>query len=176
MQAKRIFVAIKISKELRRKITEWSRRLGEVPVRWTPLKNLHVTLVPPWQEIDIERVVAELKTLEAAAGPFEMDFEKVTLGPNPFTPNLIWAEGDAPQKLIELKANLEKALNINPARENFKLHLTLARFKAPDIANSPLQNLNERIEWHERATAFSLLESTLLPTGSRYTLLAKISL
>src|SRR3989338_2294015 len=169
MQAKRIFVAIKISSALQEKIAEWSRRFGEVPVRWTPPENLHVTLIPPWQENNIERIVAVLNTLKGATGPIEMSFEKVTLGPNPFTPNLIWAEGSAPQKLIELKTNLEKALNMKPARETFKLHLTLARFKAPDIAHTPLQNLNERIEWHERAATFSLLESTPLPTGSRYT-------
>ena len=163
----RVFVAVPISNELQGKILEWEKFFPDLSVRWLLGKNLHITLVPPWEENNVEGVKNLLEKVENPA-PFEAEFNDVSFGPNPKSPRLIWASGNAPREMVNLKNNVEKVLEINPENRPYKLHLTLARFKLEDFRNFSIKNLNEKVLWKERVDSFVLMESRLSRAGADY--------
>jgi 2'-5' RNA ligase len=187
----RLFVAIKISEELQEEILEWekswlsrfpegnrgsSMTKSSGPVRWVAGKNLHITLIPPWEEENIAGVGAILKTLEEKIGPFEMVLEKVEFGPHFDNPRLIWAEGKAPKEIQDLKIKVENVLGRKPDSRPFKLHLTLARFNSRDFVRFPIKNLDEEVFWKQEVKSIVLMESQLLPEGAEYEVLEEIRL
>lgn len=173
----RVFVAIGLPRQLQDSITAWAKTYEELPVRWIAGKNLHITLVPPWQEDDVDAVRERLSTvLDRSSGPFRVHFSRVTFGPRPREPRLIWAVGDAPAPLIELRENVHAALEMQMEERPFRAHLTLARFRAEDLQRSPVKTLDEKIDWHLDADSFVLMESRLSRSGADYEILAEFKL
>jgi 2'-5' RNA ligase len=174
---KRIFVAVPISEELQEEILEWEKNYRRLPVRWIAGKNLHVTLIPPWESEEAEKVSMILKTLEGKIGEsFEIVFERVCYGPRKEEPRLIWAEGKAPKEIQDLKTRVENILGQRPDGRPFKLHLTLARFNSRDFVKFPIKNLDEEVFWRQEVKSFVLMESRLLPEGAEYEVLEEIKL
>lgn len=166
---RRIFLAVKISEPLQEEILEFENDFRKLPVRWLAGKNLHVTLVPPWYEEDIESAVSKIKNTRT--NPFYIEFSKVVYGPNPRSPRLVWAEGKAPAELIELEKLLENALGQKPENRPFLLHLTLARFRPEDFSRFLRKWLDENVDWKEEVKNFVLMESHLSRDGANYEVL-----
>ena len=173
---KRIFVAIKISPELQEAILEWEKNYNRLPVRWVGGKNLHATLVPPWEEEDAERAKKVLEALKSKVGRFEIEFNKVEYGPHGQEPRLIWAEGRPPKVLVDLKERLEQLLGHRSDFRPWLMHLTLARFQPRDFSRFPVKQLNEEVFWRQEVGSFVLMESRLLPGGSDYEVLGEVEL
>lgn len=172
----RIFVALLISKQLRDIISDWRKSHHELPVRWVKPENLHITLVPPWQEKDIEKIKNKLIRLEGKFGPIELTFEKVEFGPHKEEPKFIWAAGNAPKKLLELNAIIKQTLNISENTRPFYLHLTLARFKSHDFARFRIKKLDEQVCWQNIVDFVVLMESQLKLEGVEYKFLQEVRL
>ena len=170
--AKRLFVALLVSKPVQEEILRFEMAYAKLPVRWLIGKNLHITLVPPWHTDDVEEVKGLLETVEGFA-PFELAFTHVTFGPDPRAPRLIWAEGETPTALISLRDRITAALGIISERRSYRLHLTLARFREEQFAAFPVQKLDEPVNWRDTADSFALMESRLARAGADYELLAE---
>lgn len=170
---KRVFVAIPISENTQKEILQWEENFQSLPVRWLKGKNLHITLIPPWYEGNVEKVEKALQGTWRNIEPFDVLFQKIIFGPNPREPRLIWAEGETPKELLELKADIERALDILPERRPFKTHLTLARFRPEEFRGFKIKNLNERVQWKETIASFVLMESHLEKTGAEYEILSQ---
>ena len=173
---KRIFIAIKSSAEIQSWASAWNKDKQEWPVRWIPEENLHITLVPPWNEDDISETVNKLKQIQGKVDPFDMEFKKIVYGPRPNNFRLIWAEGEESKNLVKLKEEIEKIFDIKSLKRGFKLHLTLARFKPKDFSSLPLKKLNEQINLQERVESVEIIESILKPEGAIYRALKSIKL
>lgn len=173
---KRVFVALPISKELQEEILEWEERFLQLPVRWIKGKNLHVTLVPPWEEAEVHKVIESLSHSEKTIGEFEIKFNRVTFGPSLRSPRLIWAEGKTVGQLSVLRDQLFETLGFQKDSRSFRLHLTLARFRPEHFNSFANKDLNERVEWREPVKSFVLMESHLLPGGAEYEVLREYSL
>jgi len=174
---RRIFVAILISPKLQKEIitweNQWQSASRKMPVRWLAEKNLHLTLIPPWYEDDIDQITKILKTFSGKTVPYEIKFDKVTFGPDPSIPRLIWAEGKTPPEIINLKSQLEKILLKQPEKRPFLLHLTLARFRPEMFSIFPIKKLDESVSWNDNINSFALMESHLSPKGAEYSILEK---
>lgn len=179
---RRIFVAVSISKTLQDKILAWEKRWQSasrrIPVRWLAGKNLHITLVPPWYTEDVEAVKQQLAKVRfvGTKGDFVMAFRRVTYGPDPRHPRLIWAEGEAPREMVALKEKIEKALRVKPERRAFLLHLTIARFRTETFSSFPVKTLNKKVAWRDTVSSFVLMESRLSSAGADYEILESIPL
>ncbi len=173
---KRIFIAVALSGPLQKEILEWETGLKHIPARWIAVKNLHITLVPPWyaEESEIPKIKRILADVGWNIKPFRLDFKKVSFGPLPRTPRLIWAEGSASDELIKLKVLVESALKQKQEKRPFLPHLTLARFRPEDFNNFSIKTLNEKVDWKEKAESFVLMESHTLPLGADYEILSEI--
>ena len=172
--AKRLFIALPVEGSLREDALAWQAEHALWPAAWLSGDNLHITVISPWFETDVEKVVNHLD--QFAQNPrhtFFIDFNKVTFGPNRQAPRLIWAEGNPPQSLLKLKDDLEVSLN-RPDPRFYRLHLTLARFKALDFGPT-LPNLYDRVDWGGEIKSFVLFESILKPEGVEYVKIKEFS-
>jgi 2'-5' RNA ligase len=206
---KRIFVGIPISEELQKEILEWQMiiyqdfdlSLNPSPtpgegnkVRWLAGKNLHITLVPPWQTSheawNMEHKALNQKLQEAAKNikPFVIRFEKISFGPNIHQPRLIWASSPIKSSSFaddseavfngvnELRLKIYDALGQQPENRPFQLHVTLARFRAEDFEKFAIKKLNEKADWKMKVENFALYQSHLSPLGADYEILAEFHL
>jgi RNA 2',3'-cyclic 3'-phosphodiesterase len=171
---RRIFVAVPISRELQEVILDWEKSFKDLPVRWLAGKDLHVTLIPPWQTDDIDSVLEKLKTVQGKFEPFDIEFNKVTYGPTLREPRLVWATGKVSKPMIALKDELEKIFpEYKLPHDPWTMHLTLARFKPETFSSFPVKNLDEYLLWPERVSSIVLMESH---PGSNYEVLEEIPL
>jgi len=167
---KRIFVGIKISNILAEKIGKF-RKTQLFPVRWIEGKNLHITLIPPWYEEHPSKLTKILSGIQEEIGSFALHFIKVTYGPDPRRPRLIWVEGEVPDELLSLKKAVEKALNKRSEKRMYKLHLTIARFNPHDFKKFKIREIYEKVDWRMNVTSFQLFESKLHSKGAQYSVL-----
>jgi len=166
---KRVFLALRIPIQLQSEIKKWQNDFSHLPVRWVPLSNIHITILPPWQtsKKQIEKLQKQLKILASNALAFNLHFYNISYGPNIRSPRLIWARGNTSNQLVSLKEKAEKIFNQHLNR-SFLPHLTLARFQARHFSSFPIKNLNEKIDWYASFSSIELIESVLLPTGAKY--------
>lgn len=178
---RRIFVAITISERFQREISEWETKYRELPVRWLAGKNLHITLVPPWYEEDVNKVIKKL-AIGKLSDPLEIRFTKVDFGPNPRRPRLIWAEGETGNKILEMRDKITEKLDIRSEKleqrtdRPFKTHLTLARFRPETFSSFSVKRLSESVDWRDDVGSFVLMESHLSREGADYEVLQKFNL
>jgi 2'-5' RNA ligase len=173
---KRIFIALPIGGDLIAQIDSWKKPNADLPVRWLQGKNLHITLMPPWEEEYPDDVIAKLEKMPREIGPISLEFNGTAYGPDAIHPRLIWATGEAPKELNQLKHQVEEAIHRHPDRKRFLQHLTLARFRPDTFKNFPEHHLEKRIHWKTTISSIVVMESKLLPTGADYTVLADIPL
>jgi 2'-5' RNA ligase len=174
--ARRIFVALPISWEIQEEVKNWRSKYERLPVRWLAGKNLHITLVPPWYETDIPKVIAKLETAGKGISPFYVLFQKVEFGPDPRRPRLIWAEGEAPKEIENLKLKIENSLGRAPETRPWRLHLTLARFPSETFSSFPVKRLKEKVFWRDKVNSFVLMEAHLFREGADYEIVKEFTL
>lgn len=152
-------------KELSEKIISWPKARANLAARWVAPKNLHITLVPPWNEINISEIIGQLQTV--SANNFEIKFENIITAPNK---NMIWLAGKPPEGIYGLRLKIYEALGKKPDARPFKLHATLARSK------THLPSFKEMVNWQYKAEKFVLYESQLMPEGADYEILQNFKL
>ena len=172
---KRIFIGIEASKKIKNKVSKIKNNYRDISfLRWINARNLHVTLLPPWYEDNLEEIRKMLERIKSEFKPFTLKFSEVKFGPTSKNPRLIWAEGDAPEELNKLEKLLEKSFKKLPEKREFKLHLTLARFKYDSFAESKKPNVYEKILWIQKVNSITLFESVLRPSGAEYIVISRI--
>ncbi len=174
---KRIFIGITVDRLLYPKIESLKQKLLEISLRWIRNKNLHITLIPPWYEDEkgIEKRITDIKKGIAGIKKFEISFNKVRLSPNRRIPRLIWAEGEADERIILLVKKLEGIIGKKPENRGFKLHLTLARFRKTPGSPS-VKSIKKAIAWKQSVNSLCLLESRLSSKGADYLLIREIKI
>lgn len=163
----RIFVALPISKKLQEEILRWEIGYARFPVRWISGKNLHITLIPPWHTEDVAEAKEMLGSV-SPAWPIEFSFTRVSFGPDPRRPRLIWATGETPKDLVTLRDRIAACLGQTPERKPFRSHLTLARFREEHFSVFPVQTLEVPVAWRDTIRSFMLMESHLARSGADY--------
>ncbi|UWX57041.1 2'-5' RNA ligase family protein [Chlorobaculum sp. MV4-Y] len=155
--------------ELAESAGEFRRAHAGLKVRWVRPENLHLTMVPPWQCLDVDAVCRALRDEAAQQAPFEVAFERVSFGPEPRRPRLIWATGKAPAGMPKFARRLLAATGAaGESRKSFLLHLTIARFNLHDFKAMGTLTLRETVAWSGKFDALCLYESMLKPGGAQY--------
>ncbi|HEY0050052.1 MAG TPA: RNA 2',3'-cyclic phosphodiesterase [Pyrinomonadaceae bacterium] len=182
---KRIFAAIDISEQARRKAFEYieslRRRFPELRVGWDKYEKLHLTLKFLGDTSD-ERLAKLEKAVEKAArevSSFKLRLADTGVFPNQRKARVLWLG------VKDEKANLRK---LNEALENeceregftrenrdFKAHLTIARLREPEKSKALVEaHLREQFEAVEfEVSEIVIYQSELSPRGSRYTVVSK---
>jgi len=189
MTKRRLFIAINLPEEVKRKLAEWQEKTeiqlhpnhGEI--NWVRKENLHITLVFIGYATDDEtyEIAKTIKEKAKKHEPFFINLERIITGPPDRTPRMFWVEGEKSQELADLQMDLENALSIggNYKKEAraFRPHITLARFKY-DVAKriKEMGDIEEKINYQIPVDSIELMQSDLRRTGPIYTILESVEL
>jgi len=124
----RVFVALKIVPNVAEELSQLARPLQRFAVRPIAKEDLHLTLVPPWNEA-VADAIERLRLVVRGHFPFTLKIRHVGYGPDPKRPRLLWAECTASKELMTLRAALMLAFGQTDERL-FLPHATLARIRS----------------------------------------------
>lgn len=182
----RIFIAINPIKNIREKIYRYQERCPDLPIRWTPKRNLHITVsflgeVP---DENITKIIDKTQKVAQNHTPFFITLNKICYGPLDKKPRMVWMIGEKSKPLGDLKTNLEKELfnlperNIHTFKNGFTPHITLGRLRKafngirPEERPEVEENLFIRFE----TTSIDIIESELKRSGAQYRILQTVNL
>lgn len=183
MKGRRIFAAIDISDEARRRVTEYvsglRREFSHLRVGWERPEKLHITVKFAGYLSDDE--LRDFVATATKAARTCKAFDAAITGTGAFVKrrgsNVLWLGLDA-----EPLAKLAAAFDPTPKSENervkrsFDPHLTIARLREPEksreLIDRHLASDFQPIRF--RVSGIVIYESTLLPTGSVYTAVSKL--
>ncbi len=185
MSRKRIFIAINPPLQIKKSISNYYKQWPELPIRWTPIKNIHITVlfIGYVQEEFIKDIVRICQQVAQETNPFEIHLSTISYGPpNNKLPRMIWLSGKAPQELILLSEKIKEELLKQPAfkywrpeERNFHLHLTLGRLKMFEFRQMDfIPEVNEKVSFKFKVNGFEIMESNLKKSGAEYKIIQKI--
>lgn len=199
----RIFTAINLPKEIKKKLVSHQKQWQNFPVRWTPSENLHITLVfiGDVNQEQLEQIKGVGKKVGEACSPFSVELYNITLGPPNSPPRMFWVEGVCSDKseqkkppthpkrseknrLQELHDKLEDSLvrvkNTGLQEKEsrtYKPHITLGRINQDEWKKMNSQpTINEEISMEVPVDSFEVMKSELKSSGAEYSIVESFSL
>jgi 2'-5' RNA ligase len=172
-QPARVFVALKIAPDIADELAQMVRGLERFSVSLVAPADIHLTLVPPWNEGSIPDAVEKLRRVTDSFGDFTLEFQHVGYGPEPRRPRLLWAECAAGPDIAELRANLLLAFGQTDDRP-FRPHVTLARLRGNGASIARRHPIDQDFVLTQRVDSVELMQSPS-PGGSGYRVLASLS-
>jgi 2'-5' RNA ligase len=190
MEKIRSFIALEMPDEIRRALDEISfnlrKELANVPLRWVPIENIHLTLkfLGDIDQAQVQAVDEILKSLTKGLRPFDISLEDLGAFPNLQRARVLWV-GVKVQAIGEFQQKLEERLSklqFKPEARKFEPHLTLARVRG-HARRSDLEVIRDVILSAEAprsqpalAGTITLFRSELKPSGSVYNVLSRFVL
>lgn len=186
----RIFIAVNLPEEIKKKLTEYQYKWPELPARWVKPENIHITLafLGYLSDEELPEVIRITKETAQKHNSFSINLTKIRYGPpDKMPPRMIWIEGACPElvggkkidKLSNLQKDLENSLVVSkisfePENRAFKLHITLARinqweFRRIEPEERPV--VDEEISLTFEVNSIEVMESQLKIGGAEYTIL-----
>ena len=182
---KRLFIAIGIPDEIKKKLEEaqiFLKRFAR-DAKWVRVDGIHLTL-KFLGYVDSERlddIRNALLPVSKSFSPFSIRVKGFGFFPNPRRPAVLWCGVECPE-LNALQSRVEEAMSaIGFEKENraFSAHLTLCRFRDPrgllPLANEVSKKAGEEIGEYN-AKSFTLYESILQRAGAEYVKIADFGL
>ncbi|MEX0665645.1 MAG: RNA 2',3'-cyclic phosphodiesterase [Acidimicrobiia bacterium] len=153
-------------------------RMGQV--RWAPRKQWHITLQFLGNHVDLDATARALgEGLDAAAGPARLGSAGAI--PSERRGRLLWIGVEQGTELLaqlaSAVADIMRPLGVEPDRDRFHAHLTVARMKRPADLSAPVAALRAAHigpEWPMNEIV--LVRSLTKPTGAEYETIARVAL
>ena len=191
MEKIRAFVALEMPDEVRRDLDEISFRLrkdlANVPLRWVPVENMHLTLkfLGDVLREQLQAITEILREKTGNLAPIQLSLDGLGAFPNLQRPRVLWIGIDFPDTLKTFQRDLENqfaALGFSHENRSFAPHLTLARVRG-HARTADLARIREILEaapkpapTHAIADKITLFRSELKPSGSVYNALSQFVL
>jgi RNA 2',3'-cyclic 3'-phosphodiesterase len=180
----RLFTAIMLDAPLQEALTKVIRSVSavEVPVKWLPTGNLHMTLcflgdVPMKRTAEVVEKLGKIRPVEA---PFEMELGGLGGFPNLKKPSVLFAPvTQGKERLRDMAEVISKSLvGVGAKQEDreFNAHVTLGRvkgFKGAKTVGPLLEGKVPSLIGKMTVRSFTLVQSQLRPEGPIYTRLAE---
>lgn len=191
MNAIRAFIAIDFPVDIQEKldllVAQLKSRLGDVPVRWIPAKNIHLTLKflgeVSTSNLDILYKIIQNES-EKISG-FEMSIGNLGAFPSTHRPRVIWVGVEAQPELFSLQRGIDNEtsrLGYPLDKRPFSPHLTVgrvsrnARSSHLQLLDHVLSNCKVGFIGATRVKSVHLYQSDLRREGAIYTRLYSINL
>lgn len=177
---KRIFIAVNLTEEIKKKIKEYSAKLVDLDARWTAPENIHITLVFIGYLDEGKIPLVEKSVEEAVSGfsKFTVKLTNIVLEPAR-EPRMIWLEAVSVQlgnfkKVVE--DNLIKYLKFVPEKRPFSSHLTLARTKNIKSLLADKKIIEKPFSAEFIVPSIEIMESRLKRGGAEHTVVKSFDL
>ena len=180
----RVFIAINLPKEIKKKLLIFQKRLKDLPVRWVKEDNLHITLIflGYLKDEEVAEICRITKEVAQKTAPFLINLKKICYGPpEKMPPRMIWVLGEKSQVMANFKNNLEKELSVSSSsnystnkRHPFSPHITLGRIRQWEwrrIEPEERPAIEEEISLNFEVQSIEVMESRLKRGGAEYTIL-----
>ena len=172
--ASRVFVALKMAPDIAQELAQIARPLERFAVRPIAKEDIHLTLVPPWNEPAMHNAVEELRIAAKGHYAFRLEFQHVGYGPDPKRPRLLWVDCSASKELTGLHAALMLAFGQRDERL-FLPHATLARIRGNGARVARKCPIDRDLTLIQEITTIELMQSPP-PGGRGYKVLASLPL
>jgi len=184
----RIFIAINLPEDIKKKLADYQLKWLELPCRWTKKDNLHITLVflGYLSNEELLEIIKITKEVALHHEPFFINLKKIIYGPpKKFPPRMIWVEGEKSEELGKLQQDLENSLlsssikKIESESKPYTPHITLGRIRAWEfrrIEPEERPEINEELNLSFPVNSIEIMESQLKRGGAEYTILESLEL
>ena len=170
----RIFVALRIAPEIAQELAQHGKELERFSVRLMPPADIHLTLVPPWNEVSISDAVAKLRRVAETCAAFALEFRHIGYGPEPRRPRFLWAECVGSDAVAKFRAALLRDFGQVDERP-FRPHVTLARLRDKGRAIARKHPVDRHIALTQKIDSVELMQSPA-PRAIGHKVLASLSL
>lgn len=179
----RIFIAINLPENIKKKLSDYQSKWPELPCRWTKKDNLHITLafLGYLSDEEVLRVCNLVKEVTLKHEPFFINLKIICYGPtDKKSPRMIWTEGEESLELGKLQKDLENSLSGLSAElqsekgRAYSVHITLGRLKQWEfkrIEPEERPEIKEEVNLKFEVNSVEIMESQLRKTGPIYTVL-----
>lgn len=182
-EQKRIFIAIDISDEARRKIAAYiadlRRNADAGSVKFERAEKLHITLkfLGDIDHENLEKVVSALDRIAGQYDSFELEVAGTGVFPSAAKPRILWL-GIMGGPIAAIAKELDEAcepLGFPAEKREYKPHLTIARVRQGGNFRSTVEHhlANDFSSRPFTVLRLSVYESRLLRTGSVYSLISE---
>lgn len=170
----RVFVGLKIAPEIASQLAEFAAALNQPSVRRVAPADIHVTLVPPWNEASIPGAIEKLGRVAGRYEAFWLSFQRVCYGPHPSRPRLLWVDCGASEEIAALRTTLLETYGQTDERP-FQPHVTLARIRSKGPAVARENPIDKPLSMTQHIESIELFQSP--PRGETgYRVLASLRL
>lgn len=185
---RRIFIAINLPEEIKKKLVGCQGKWLELPIRWTKKDNLHITLfflgyLSDEELLEICKVTKEVASQNSS---FSINLKRIYYGPpKKMPPRMVWAEGEKSTELGKLQKDLENSLLSSSIKGTeaedrpYAPHITLGRIKDWEFRQMEPEErpeVNEDINLSFEVNSVEIMESQLKRGGPEYTVLESAQL
>jgi len=184
---RRIFLAINLPDSIKQQLLLHQKKISELPIRWTSVGNIHITLVFLGNTSETE--LQELSQLIGKVGenhePFSVELSHIVYGPTESNPKMVWVTIKESDELWGLQKDLETALSSSedihytPEKRLYSPHLTLGRLRMMEFRKLEIDErpeVSEEISLGFTAASLEIMESKLRRGGAEYTILQSTKL
>jgi len=184
----RIFIAINLPEDVKKRLLDYQRKWLTLPVHWTKKDNLHITLIflGYLNDEDLLETIKIVHNVVEEHQSFFINLNQILYGPPNKTPRMVWVEGEKSQELANLQRDLENALYTSPNKgisggeiQSYSPHITLGRIKEREFKKIPLEekeDINEEISINFSVESIEVMESDLKRGGPEYIVLESAQL
>jgi len=177
----RIFIAINLPENIKRKLSDYQAKWPELPIRWIKPENLHITLVflGYFSDEELLEVCKITEEVVQKHDSFSLNLNKICYGPpKKIPPRMVWAEGKKSEQITNLKDDLEKSLlekvHFSQEARAFSPHITLGRIRSWEwrrIEPEERPKVDEETNLTFEVNSIEVMESTLKRAGAEYIVL-----
>jgi 2'-5' RNA ligase len=183
--ARRIFIAVEISQEIRKIIYEQSRKAfskhGHIKI--IPPENIHITLkfLGNTQDEDIGKIIDGINYAVSGYNSFDYSLDgNIGAFPNPGRAKIAFIGiKKGSKKFLSLYESIEDklySLGIEKEKRSFHPHITIARIKKPTDIGSTEWDPADMRGYDPEASSVAVFESILGRHGARYIIIERFVL
>ena len=187
MMYRRIFIAINLPENIKKKLAAFQEQFLGTPAKWTRPDNFHITLLflGNVQEEEIPQIIEKVQAATESVEAFTLDLNRITFFPEQkIPPRMIWARGEPVEELTALQKKISSSLSqfsevADENNKNFTPHITLARvnqWEFRQIDPEEREVINEDIFLKIPVNSIEIMESELRKGGSAYSVLQSFNL
>jgi len=184
----RIFIAINLPENIKKKLNDYQNNFREMPIKWTNTNNLHITLaflgyIGNQEFLELSKIIKQTVVGQA---PFYISLDKIFYGPlKTMPPKMVWARFDASENFNSLRNNLNNLLldseiiDFSLDSKKFSPHITLGRVKKMEwrqIEPEDRQDIEQNLNLKFPVNSIEIMESKLKRNGPEYNILESVKL
>lgn len=172
---RRIFIAINIPGQVKKRLIQKIEKWQDLPVRWVFEDNLHITLnfLGYIEDEKLPEICSTVRKAVEKFEGFEISLTKIIPGPSEKQARMIWAAGEKSEELKKIVEQIEKQLGIFVnSKKEFRPHITLGRIKKEKWNHLPAApEIDEKINFVIPVGNVEILESVFEEGKRKYLLL-----